>query len=125
MIRSAVSHLRGTRARFRSKPSRFSKKTTRRHLESLEPRYVLDSTVVFNELMYHPVDGEPEWIELHNQMGVDMDLSGWRLDGGVQFAFPAGTVVPGQGYLVIASDPSAVAGAEPRLRIVMKMFVSV
>ena len=80
------------------------------HCESLEPRYVLDSTVVFNELMYHPVDGEPEWIELHNQMGVDMDISGWRLDGGVEFSFPEGTVVPGRGFLLIASDPAALDG---------------
>ncbi|MGH7968812.1 MAG: hypothetical protein ACREIC_08815, partial [Limisphaerales bacterium] len=38
-----------------------------------------DSVVVFNEIMYHPgtntVGGE--WLELHNQMAVDVDLSGW------------------------------------------------
>ena len=40
-----------------------------------------DSTVVFNEVHYHPADREPfyEWVELHNQMAVSMDLSGWRL----------------------------------------------
>ena len=34
--------------------------------ECLEPRLALDSTVVFNEVMYHPaeVDGAGEWIEL-------------------------------------------------------------
>ena len=41
-----------------------------------------DSTVVFNEVHYHPADRESslEWIELYNQMAVTMDLSGWRLD---------------------------------------------
>ena len=57
-----------------------------RRAEGLEPRLALDSTVVFNEVMYHPADDPgapgPEWIELHNQMAVDMDLSRWRLSGG-------------------------------------------
>ena len=78
--------------------------------ESLEPRLTLDSTVVFNEIMYHPAnDGTPEWIELHNQMAVDMDLSAWKLRGGVDFDMPAGTVVPRQGYLVISADPAVLA----------------
>ncbi|MCH8923888.1 MAG: lamin tail domain-containing protein, partial [Planctomycetes bacterium] len=75
--------------------------------EALEPRLVLDSTVVFNEIMYHPDTSEDtrEWIELHNQMAVDMDLSGWRLSGGVNFDFADGTVLLGGGYLVIAASP--------------------
>ncbi len=81
--------------------------------ECLEPRYALDSTVVFNELMYNALgdDAGQEWIELHNQMSVDVDVSGWRLDGGVQYDFPEGTVVPGRGYLVVAADPAALKNA--------------
>ena len=76
--------------------------------ESLEPRLVLDSTVVVNEIMYHPADdAAPEWIELFNQMAVDMDLSGWSLGDGVEFDFPQGTVISGGEYLVVASDPGA------------------
>src|SRR4029077_1117941 len=61
-----------------------------------------DSTLVFNEIMYHPATSETalEWIELHNQMGVNIDISGWSLAGGVQFQFTEGTVVPGRGYIV-------------------------
>jgi hypothetical protein len=77
-------------------------------LELLEPRYVLDSTVVFNEIMYHPLGAEPlEFIELYNQMGVDMDVSSWRLAGAVDFRFVEGTVVPSDGYLVVAENPQA------------------
>ena len=70
-----------------------------------------DSTVVFNEIMYHPVAGEAslEWVELHNQMGVNMDLSGWSIAGGVAFTFPEGTIVPGGGFVVVAISPSALA----------------
>ncbi|MEX0643564.1 MAG: lamin tail domain-containing protein, partial [Pirellulales bacterium] len=73
------------------------KKSNRRSLriDLLEPRLMLDSTVVFNELMYNPADTEEtlEFIELHNQMAVDMDISGWRLDGGVNYTFPEGTIL--------------------------------
>ena len=67
-----------------------------------------DSTVVFNEINYHPVTNEAalEWIELHNQMAVDMDISGWSVAGGIQYTFPEGTIVRGGGYLVLASSPT-------------------
>ena len=82
-------------------------------IEALEPRFVLDSTVVFNEVMYNPsgTGEELEWIELHNQLALDMDLTKWSLRGGVEFEFPADTVVPADGYLVVASDPAALAAA--------------
>ena len=82
--------------------------------EHLERKYVLDSTVVFNEIMYHAPDdsgGTLEWIELYNQLAVDMDISDWVLDGGVHFTFPDGTVVPRKGYLVVAADPAAMQAA--------------
>lgn len=68
-----------------------------------------DSTVVFNEIHYHPPDQESalEWVELHNQMAVNMDLSGWRLAGGISYLFPSGTVLAGGAQLVIAANPAA------------------
>ena len=85
-------------------------------LESLESRLVLDSTVVFNEIMFQPAGvDQVEWIELHNQMAVDMDLSGWRIDGGVKFDFPEGAIIPGQGFAVVASDPTKLTLTDPAL----------
>src|SRR5262245_29850071 len=68
-----------------------------------------DSTVVFNEIMYHPLanDALLEWIELYNQMAVDMDISRWSVRGGVRFDFPEGTILRGGGLLVIAASPQA------------------
>lgn len=68
----------------------------------------VDSVVTFNELHYHPAgaDESGEWIELHNQMSINVDLSGWRLASGINFTLPEGTTIPGQGYLLIAKDPS-------------------
>ena len=87
-------------------------RSKRIEIENLEPRIVLDSTVVFNEIMYNPIgenDSQTEWIELFNQLNVDMDISEWQLAGAVDYSFPEGTVVPGRGHLVIASDPQALS----------------
>jgi len=72
-----------------------------------------DSVVVFNEIMYHPPVNEAamEWVELHNQMAVNVDLSRWSLRGGVDFTFPEGTVIAGKGYLVIAASPADLMAA--------------
>ncbi len=71
-----------------------------------------DSVVVFNELQYHPASPtEPEWIELHNQMAYDVDLSKWKIRGGVDFDFPNGTIVSAGGFLLVSNDPGAVPNA--------------
>jgi hypothetical protein len=64
---------------------------------------------VFSELMYNPAgtDAEGEWIELYNQLSVDIDLSRWRLEGDVQFQFPPETRVPSGGFVIIARNPLA------------------
>ena len=69
-----------------------------------------DSVVVFNELMYNNAPGDAlEWIELHNQMAVDVDISGWEITG-ADFVFPSGTIITGRSYLVVASDPADLMG---------------
>jgi hypothetical protein len=72
-----------------------------------------DSAVVFNEIMYHPLTNESasEWLELQNQMSVDVDISSWRLDGGVDFRFGEGTIVRAGGYLVVALSPEWLTAA--------------
>jgi hypothetical protein len=72
--------------------------------------FALDAIVSFNELLYHPRDGGTEWIELHNMMSVDVDLSAWSLSGGIDYKFPVGTVIPGGGFLVI-EGPGGGGGA--------------
>ncbi len=73
-----------------------------------------DVTVVFNEVMYHPPQTNEaafEWVELRNQMAVDMDLSGWTVEGGIDFRFPENAVIPGRGYLVVAGSPVELTAA--------------
>ncbi|MEE2623124.1 MAG: lamin tail domain-containing protein, partial [Verrucomicrobiota bacterium] len=77
-----------------------------------------DSVIVFNEVHYHPADedNDTEWVELHSLMGVDVDISDWELEGGINYRFANGTVIPGHGYLLVAADPShpSLAGGDAR-----------
>src|SRR5438874_1281307 len=78
-----------------------------------------DSVVVFNEIMYHPATNEPalEWLELYDQNSVDVDLSGWRVAGGVDYVFPQGTVIHGGDYLVVAISPATLAAMTGRTNV--------
>jgi hypothetical protein len=80
-------------------------------LEPLEARLVLDSALVFNEIMYNPAGSSEqlEWVELANQLALDLDISGWKLSGGIDYEFPPSTVVKAGGFVVVAADPAALA----------------
>jgi hypothetical protein len=66
--------------------------------------------VSFNEIMYHPAgDAQLEWIELYNPAGIDVDMSGFRLDGAVKYAFPSGTFIRARGFLIVAANAGLLA----------------
>jgi len=66
-------------------------------------------SVVINEIHYNPdVKTElVEFVELFNAATNAADLSGWYFSDGISFTFPAGTLLPAGGYLVVAQDPAA------------------
>jgi hypothetical protein len=64
--------------------------------------------VVINEIMYQPLGAKSEYIELRNITGSAVTLgSGWKFAGGIDYAFPAGTSIPANGYLILSAiDPA-------------------
>ena len=60
---------------------------------------------------------DEEWLELFNRGTSAVDLTDWELGGGISFDFPAGTVIPAGGYLVIAKDAAALAAKHPSITI--------
>ncbi len=70
-----------------------------------------DTSIVFNEIMYHPATNEPamEWVELYNQMAVDVDMSNWSLDGEIHYKFGSQVVLRGGAFMVVAISPTNLA----------------
>ncbi len=62
--------------------------------------------VVINEIMYHPISDSDndEYVELYNRTGSPVDISGWKLQDGISYAFPENTVIPAYGYVVVAEN---------------------
>ena len=87
--------------------------------------------VIINEIHYHPVEvpnfdaaGNPtysvtggaadftddvhEFVEIRNAGVAAVDVSGWKLSGGIGFTIPASTSIPAGGYKVIAKNPARI-----------------
>ncbi len=68
------------------------------------------STVVINEIHYDPDNNAPtEFVELHNPTASPIDLSGWQFTSGIDFTFPAFSLLDPGAHLVVAYDPAAFA----------------
>jgi hypothetical protein len=72
--------------------------------------------VVINEIFYNPPGGdEDEFVEIHHRGTVPVDLTGWRLRGGIAFDFPAGSTLQPGGFLVIAANQVRLKANHPTL----------
>jgi len=67
--------------------------------------------IVINEIMYRPRVPEAQYLELYNTSSNTMfDLSGWQLRG-LAYAFPPGSFIAPNGFLVLAGNRGAFAAA--------------
>lgn len=57
--------------------------------------------LVVSEIMYHPVDGGSEFLELANISDGPVDLSGVHFGSGIDFTVPTGTRIPAGGFYLI------------------------
>ena len=64
------------------------------------------TSLVISEIMYHPTNSEMEFVELFNSRDEPENIGGYRLGGSIGYTFPAGTVIPGGGFLVVAKSPA-------------------
>src|SRR6476646_3515292 len=83
-------------------------------LEMLEARQLLAADVVISEIMFHPSssDDGQEYVELFNRGDAAANLTGWKIDKGVDFTFGASTLNPGS-YLVVAANLAKFAAKYP------------
>lgn len=73
------------------------------------------------EIMYNPLpdgdlDGDSyEFLEIKNTGAGPVDLSGVRLEGGIEYEFSEGTVAEAGAFMVLAIDAAAFAARYPRV----------
>ncbi|HEY5915216.1 MAG TPA: lamin tail domain-containing protein, partial [Verrucomicrobiae bacterium] len=68
-----------------------------------------NAVVRIDGLEYRPASGNPlqEWLSLTNANSYAVDISNWRLDGGVRFTFKPGTVLPALSTLIVSPNVKA------------------
>ncbi|MEX2185449.1 MAG: lamin tail domain-containing protein [Pirellulales bacterium] len=61
------------------------------------------------EIVFNPLSGnqDEEYISIINSSAVAVDISLWRVSGGVEFTFQPGTVIPAGGTLYLSPDVTA------------------
>jgi len=80
---------------------------------------VFERLVIINEVMAHSHQGNPDWVEFYNPSDTPIDISYWYFSdsrvrpdldsvpkeyGYTKYVIPSGTVIPGQGYLVLSEN---------------------
>jgi len=73
--------------------------------------------IVMNEAFSRGDDAKPDWIEVYNKSAAEIDISGYKIydSGGFSGSkpkkvFPAGSVIPANGFLVIVVDDDEDSG---------------
>lgn len=74
-------------------------------------------SILMNEIYSRGVPADPDWIEIYNNSDITVDISGYKIyDSGGQsgtkpkMLFPAGSIIPPRGYLVIVTDVGGETG---------------
>jgi hypothetical protein len=71
-----------------------------------------NQTIVVNEILFAPLGGEPEWIELFNNSDVDINLKDWTVwdvvTTPVKATIKNDFIIPANSYVVLTKDSSIV-----------------
>ena len=63
-------------------------------------------------------DSPESWLEIYNRSSHGVDLTGWRLAGGIDYGFAPGTTLSAGGYLVVAKDADYMRSNYPAITVV-------
>ncbi len=69
--------------------------------------FAAHAQIVITEIMFNPPPSGTdtlEYIELYNNSGATVDVSGWHFTQGVTFTFPAGTSMASHSYVIITEN---------------------
>ncbi len=97
---------------------------------SITANFILGSTstqsIVINEINYNSPDSPNpnDWVELHNPNNSAVNISGWYFEdeSGRFFGLPKNTIIPANGYLVLAEDLASFSAVYPGVSNVIGSF---
>ncbi len=77
--------------------------------EVIPPEQTAAPTILIGAIEFNPASGiqDEEYVELLNTNAFAVDISGWTLSGGIDFAAHAGTVIPPNTTLFVVRDIAA------------------
>jgi hypothetical protein len=77
----------------------------------------LTRPLVINEIMYHPISGskDDEYVEIYNRGSTNVNVGGWKIQGGIGYTFPSNTVINAGAYFVIAENLTNLLAHYPQL----------
>lgn len=89
--------------------------------------FAFQRDIVINEIMYdhsptQSISGlqlsDEQWVELYNRGSNTVNLTGWHIDGGIQYSFATGQTLAGGAYLVVAKHRADLQARYPAVSIV-------
>jgi len=108
-----VENLQGERAFYVKIIFNADQDTSNNYLyKNVQPGFEFNS-IVINEIMFAPIGGEPEWIELYNRTDSQINLKGWKVSDIV--STPQSTeiktdfFIQPKSYAVISKDTSIIS----------------
>lgn len=80
-------------------------------------RGIFSDSIIFSEICFYQQESDTtaDWVELYNNSSKDIDISGWVFTESTYkkgFVVPAGTVIPKNGFLILAERAELFTGAK-------------
>lgn len=65
------------------------------------------SQIIINEINYRSAGSDvfTEYIEIYNNSGSAVDMSGWIIEDAVSYVIPNGTTIASSGFIILVSNP--------------------
>ena len=85
-----------------------------------EAQFVVEGSLeklLITEVMYHPLQGHPEFLELKNTGTEILNLSGVKISEGIRFTFPEGFQLAPGAFVVLAGDADTFTEQYPDLNL--------
>ncbi len=84
--------------------------TNNSKFKNIKPGFT-SKTIIINEVMFAPINGEPEWVELYNPNEEEIPLINWSISDVetkpvMNNITSAGSIIKPQSYLIITKDSS-------------------